>query len=261
MNNNQKRKNRRKRIIIAYALRAAVMLVIALMLFLMFCGCLYIRDFFRERSDKDLQTVHAGQISGVSENLGTDEVPKQDTKEDVPTVMLDAGHGGNDGGTVYGKVNEKDITLAVALELKSRLEQEGVKVLLTRGEDEYLSLEERAEAANSSPASLFVSLHCNYYEDDFSISGLECYYLEESEKGGKLAQTIVDAIEGDSSIKCRGTRTEDFYVLKRTSIPAVLIELGFLSNKAERQKLGSDDYQAVLAQRISEGILNALKEQ
>ena len=245
---------------IAYALRTAVVLVIALMLFLMFCGCLYIRDYIRERSDKDMQTVYAGQLNDAGEDMGTEQVLPQDTQAVVPAVMLDAGHGGNDGGTVYGKVNEKDITLAVALRIQERLEQEGVKVLLTRMEDKYLSLEERAEAANSSPASLFVSLHCNYYEDDFSISGLECYYLEESEKGGELARTIVDAIEEDSSIKCRGTRTEDFYVLKKTNVPAALIELGFLSNKTERQKLGSEDYQAVLAQRISEGILNALKE-
>lgn len=256
---NKKKKSRRKRILIAYAVRGAVVLVIAIMLFLMFCGCLYIRDFFRKKSESNMQTVYAAQPDNLQDNSGKGQLPEEGGAEDGLTVILDAGHGGNDGGTTYGNLNEKDITIMFVQQLKEKLEKEGIRVILTREDDTYLSLEQRAAAANSSSADVFVSLHCNYYEDDSKISGLECYHLEGSEKSGAFAQSIVDAISENPAIDCRGTRTENFFVLKKTNIPAVLIELGYLSNKGDRQNLQSADYQDVLTDRIAAGILAGLQ--
>lgn len=252
---NKKRKARRKRVLIAYTLRIAAVTLVGIILFLMFCGCLYIRDFLRDRSDSNTHSAQAAQMGNGPDNTEIDKMSGQMETEDGMRVVLDAGHGGNDGGTIYGAVNEKDITLAVVMMLKEKLEQKGVQVTLTRQEDEYLSLEQRSAAANASSADIFVSLHCNYYEDDFSISGLESYYLEQSVNGKALAQSITDAVSEDASIECRGIKTENFYVLKNTNIPAVLIELGFLSNKSERQKLQSEDYQTLLAEKISKGIM------
>ena len=178
-------------------------------------------------------------------------------------IILDAGHGGNDGGTqANGKnsdVFEKDINLAVVLRMKTLLEEQGVDVLLTRETDETMSLDERTEMANSKEADLFVSIHCNYYEDDASISGLECYYYEGSDSGKRYAEKIIDVIESGGEVKTRNAKANDFYVLKKTEIPAVLVEIGYLSNSRECQLLAGTEYQEILAKELVKAILEALK--
>ena len=142
-----------------------------------------------------------------------------------PRIMIDAGHGGK------------------------------ASVLLTRTDDTKIPLEERATMANEKEADLFVSIHCNYCEDDSSVQGLECYYREGSDEAQKLAENVVTAVEESSMISCRGTRTADFSVLRNTSMTAVLVEIGYLSNSSERQNLGSKDYQQELIDRLADGIL------
>ena len=131
----------------------------------------------------------------------------------------------------------------------------GASVLLTRTDDTKIPLEERAAMANEKEADLFVSIHCNYCEDDSSVQGLECYYREGSDEAQKLAENVVTAVEESSMISCRGTRTADFSVLRNTSMTAVLVEIGYLSNSSERQNLGSKDYQQELIDRLADGIL------
>ena len=128
-------------------------------------------------------------------------------------------------------------------------------VLLTRTDDTKIPLEERATMANEKEADLFVSIHCNYCEDDSSVQGLECYYREGSDEAQKLAENVVTAVEESSMISCRGTRTADFSVLRNTSMTAVLVEIGYLSNSSERQNLVSKDYQQELIDRLADGIL------
>lgn len=235
---------------IAYLLRAVVILIPVIMIILMVCGCLYIYDKFTNEADT---------IDIYADN---DTIPVTSAKYNVPEfcVVIDAGHGGNDGGTVSGEVIEKDSNLSVALKLKAILEDNNIEVILTRNSDEKMSLAQRTSVANDSNADFFISLHCNYYEDDAQIAGLECYYNSPDATESKAyAESIIHAVSLSNDVKTRDAKTENYYVLRNTQIPAVLVEMGFLSNYSESQKLLSDDYQEILAQRMVEGIFNKIK--
>lgn len=174
-------------------------------------------------------------------------------------VVIDAGHGGSDGGTVSGEVIEKNINLSVALKLKTILENNNIEVVLTRSSDENMSLSGRTSVANDSNADFFISLHCNYYKDDAQIAGLECYYSSLDTTQSKMyAESIIDAVSSSDDIKVRDTKAEEYYVLQNTRMPAVLVEMGFLSNYSECQNLLSDDYQEILSKKIADGILQEL---
>jgi len=117
-----------------------------------------------------------------------------------------------------------------------------------------------APVANDSNADFFISLHCNYYEKDAQIAGLECYYNNSDATESKVyAESIINAVSLSEDIETRYAKTEGYYVLRNTQMPAVLVEMGFLSNYSESQKLLDDDYQESLAQRIAEGISNEIK--
>lgn len=245
-----------KRLIIAYLLRAIVILIPIIMIILMVCGCLYIHDKFTKH---DRFTNEADTIDIYADD---DTTPVTSAEYNVPEfcVVIDAGHGGSDGGTVSGEVIEKDINLSVALKLKAILEDNNIEVVLTRSSDENISLAQRTCVANESNADFFISLHCNYYEDDAQIAGLECYYSSPEAKESKVyAESIINAVSQSDDIKARDAKTEGYYVLRNTQMPAVLVEMGFLSNYSERKKLLSDDYQEILSQRIAEGIFNEIK--
>ena len=250
-----RKRKKLKRLIIAYLLRAIVILIPIIMIILMVCGCLYIYDKFTEHdkftNEADTEDIYADN----------DTTPVTSAKYNVPAfcVVIDAGHGGSDGGTVSGEVIEKDINLSVALKLKAILEDNNIEVVLTRSSDENISLAQRTSIANESNADFFISLHCNYYEDDAQIAGLECYYNSPDAMESKAyAESIINAVSLSNDIKARDAKAEGYYVLRNTQMPAVLVEMGFLSNYSERQKLLSGDYQEILSQRIAEGILQEL---
>lgn len=175
--------------------------------------------------------------------------------EGSPLIVLDAGHGGKDQGTSAGKVLEKEINLQMTEKLAKELRAAGAAVLLTREDDTKVGLEARAEYANRNEAELFISLHCNYCEDDAGVRGLECYYRDGSSDGQALAESIVGELEGEEEIGCRGTRIGDFRVLNKTDMPAVLVEMGYLSNQGECRKLADEAYQDRLAKKLALGIL------
>lgn len=175
-----------------------------------------------------------------------------------PLIVLDAGHGGKDQGTSSGKVLEKEINLSIVEKLARELESAGVAVLFTREDDVKVGLEARAKYANENRAEYFVSIHCNYCEEDAGVRGLECYYRDGSEEGKRLAENIVLKMEGEEQINCRGTRIGDFRVLNNTEMPAVLIEIGYLSNQSECAKLVDEEYQTLLTKKLAEGILLGL---
>lgn len=258
MNKKQLRKRKKlKRRMIAYLLRATVISILIIMITLMGCGCLYIYEKFTKIDEKiDICTdIYTDTKAG---NETASIVSVEDT---IPKfcVVIDAGHGGSDGGTVSGKVVEKDINLSVALKLKSILEDNNIEVILTRSSDEYMSLAQRTSAANDSDADFFISLHCNFYEDDTQIAGLECYYSSpESKESKAYAESIIHAVSLSDEIKARDAKTERYYVLRNNQKPAVLVEMGFLSNYSERQKLSDDEYQENLSQKIADGIMQEL---
>ena len=270
----RKRYNRRKRIIIAYTLRTIVGLVLAGMITLMVCGVLFI---YEKVSGNvvfvKIAEASAGknELSDASEELWGNVTNQKHLPSEYEgyCIVLDAGHGGSDGGTLAEGVRsddkhcinavEKDINLAVVLRMQTLLEEIGVEVVLTRENDKTISLEERVEIANSKEADLFVSIHCNYFEDNASVSGLECYYFEGSDSGRRYAEKMLDKIADGGKVNTRNTKESDFYVLKRTESIAVLVELGYLSNAKECRLLVSEEYQETLAKELVNGILDALK--
>ena len=253
----EKRIARLRRRIIAYTVRGIVAAVLAVMLLLMVCGCLYIRDFFRkDHKDSALKADSVREaVPGVEENKPDTEFPEQEKY----TVVLDAGHGGEDGGTVEQTATEKEINLAVVLKMRELLENQGICVVLTREQDIFIKLEERVRVANGEKADLFVSIHCNYYEKDSSIYGLECYYCKGAENGKYYAERILDTIEKSGEIVSRNAKPSGYYILKNTTVPAVLVETGYLSNYNERNQLISGEYQGKLAQELVEGIVEGLE--
>lgn len=174
----------------------------------------------------------------------------------MPKVFLDAGHGGKDPGALGNGLQEKNITLPVALEVGKILQRHSITVGYTRTTDTYVSLEDRANKANNFGADIFVSIHCNAFEKP-SAHGVETYSHIGSVKGAKLAKSIHDeVIKARLYTRNRGTKTANFYVLRKTIAPAALIELAFITNKDDAQLLKTKQKEFALA--IAKGILNYL---
>lgn len=172
-------------------------------------------------------------------------------------VVLDPGHGGDDPGAVVGEAMEKDINLTVALLVREQLsEQEGVTVLMTRDQDIYPSLTDRAELANGEKADLYVSIHANTLENNDSFAGVFTFYHPDKPGDKRVADTIQAAVTASTGGIDRGIRSEDYAVLRETEMSAVLIEMGFMTSPDELGMLLDAEYQKLLAQGIAQGILD-----
>ena len=174
-------------------------------------------------------------------------------------VILDAGHGGSDPGEIAGNVPEKHINPSFVYKIKALLEKQGITVLLTRTGDEQLSLEERASYANEVQCDLFVSVHCNSYDENPAINGFELFYYQDS-KARTLAGRILDAVAAAGQINTRRADVAEFFVLKNTNMPAVLLEMGFMTNEQELANLCTDSYQDWLSEIIASTIAKFLME-
>lgn len=171
-------------------------------------------------------------------------------------VVLDAGHGGDDPGAAVGEVYEKDINFAVALLVRERLEgQEGLTVRMTRTEDVFVSLSDRAAFANDEQADLFVSIHANALENNTDYAGIMTFYHPKKLSSKKPAQLLQTAVCGETDGIDRGVRSEDYAVLRETDMPAVLVETGFMTCPEELARLTDSAYQQKLADGIARGIL------
>lgn len=186
----------------------------------------------------------------------TDTPPTATPAPEKTKVVLDAGHGGIDPGCYFEDVFEKEISLAIVLTLKEKLEASGIQAVLTRSGDQDVDLDERWIMANASGAELFVSIHCNSFPDD-TVKGFEGYYYQDPDSK-RFAELIFSAAENYPSIHTRSIREEDYRVLRNTVMPSVLLEIGYLSNAAERADLQSAEYQDTLAQAIFDGIIAML---
>lgn len=169
------------------------------------------------------------------------------------SVVIDAGHGGTDPGAQRGDIKEKDLTLSISDKLRKTLERAGVKVSMTRTEDATVSLEERVSTTNSISPDAFVSVHINSLEANSTIKGIETYY--QSEQSQELARSVHQSLVEKLKAPDRSVRKARFYVINHTSVPAVLAEVGFISNKQEREKLISSDYQQEIANGIARGVI------
>lgn len=175
-------------------------------------------------------------------------------------VVVDPGHGGKDPGAVCGDVREADVNLAVGLVLAELLRARGYGVTMTRIEEgQHVGLDERCRIANRSEARCFVSVHCNSEGEAGAgarkASGVECLYMEGSERGKRLAELVQRRLVAVTGARDRGVKTrQGLAVLRGTSMPAVLVECGFLSNAAERMLLGTPGYRQAVAGAVAEGV-------
>lgn len=177
------------------------------------------------------------------------------------TVVIDAGHGGKDPGTRSRTgVLEKDVNLAIALAVAAELQRQGVNVVLTRDSDVFVSLDNRAEIANKCGASLFVSIHCDFDKNP-STQGFSVLIPRSGpEKASALGRGIVEDLQSGGA-QCHSIRrsSRGLRVLEKTHSPAVLIEVGFLSNSCEAAKLQGNAYRKRIALSIAEGITEHLQ--
>lgn len=199
--------------------------------------------------------------------VNSDKVEKKEY-----TVVLDAGHGSSDSGKVgINGVLEKDINLSISKKTKKYLEKNGICVIMTRDKDESLAegengnrkvqdMKARVKRINDTKPDLAVSIHQNSYHEE-SIHGAQVFYYEHSESGEKDARILQEAllaVDPDNTRQVKANTT--YYLLKRTEVPILIVECGFLSNQEEAEKLASEDYQKEIAKAIANGIESCLKD-
>ena len=187
---------------------------------------------------------------------------------DKHVVMIDAGHGGYDPGAITSQgIYEKEINLQIAKKVRDLLVPSGITTLLTRDEDEdyvpdgvrgrstkkQIDLNYRIAKAVEAKADIFVSIHVNSATTGTN-SGAETFYHFSSEEGKTLAACIQQEMVKIAGMHRRIAKPGDFYIIKNTSMPAVIVEVGYLSNAMERKKLQQSWYQEQVARSIAKGI-------
>ncbi|MFZ2277269.1 MAG: N-acetylmuramoyl-L-alanine amidase [Prosthecobacter sp.] len=172
-------------------------------------------------------------------------------------VVIDAGHGGKDGGSVWNGLVEKKLCLDVAKRVETALKARGLKTVMTRRTDTFVELERRARIANRVPSSVFVSIHFNGSRKTI-ISGGEVYYR--SPRGKRIATAISRSIKSKVTGGTRGIFHGNYKVLRETEMPAVLVECGYLSNKREALRCADPAHRQKLADAIVSGLLAARRK-
>lgn len=191
----------------------------------------------------------------------------------APRIIIDVGHGGVDGGTTYGTILEKDINLAVGLKLLSVLQSRQVPTSINRTKDYALSddnpgrnggrhrrdLAQRVEIANKLKPAFMLSLHVNWTSNK-TRSGPLVIYCKNQQAGKQLALRLQQELNQLYGSHTEPVASKSYYVLTHSRVPTVIVEMGFLSNKSDRQLLLSPQFQQKLADSIAKASVEALKE-
>lgn len=174
------------------------------------------------------------------------------------TIVIDPGHGGEDPGTLGpGGLREKDLTLAMSLRLRARLERADARVVMTRADDRFVGLYERAAIADRAGAQALVSLHVNA-SDYREAQGVEVYHYPGAAGGRELARAVYRRLVEGLGRPGRGVLPADFVVLREPRAPAILVETGYLTNPQDRRLLVSAGYQERLAEAVASGLIEFL---
>lgn len=168
------------------------------------------------------------------------------------TVIIDPGHGGRDKGAYWGGVRESHLALKVANQLEALLKKRGIRTVMTRRSDVFVSLDRRAAIANRYRHAVFVSIHFNAHTNT-SIKGIETFYWGNT--GRIIAGAIQRRMPARLNTKNRGPRRHGYTVLVKTRCPAVLVECGFISNSNERRRASTVWYQQTAARAIYDGLM------
>lgn len=178
-------------------------------------------------------------------------------------ICIDPGHGGSDPGAIGpGGTHESDVTLPICLQLKTILENAGSTVFISRADDRDVfavnaddadELQARADVANANKADVFVCVHADSFRDP-NIGGTGTYYYPKTNFDGLLAFSVQSSLISQIGLENRGVNRANFYVLKNTRTPAILVEVAFISNPAEEKKLADNEFQGKVARGIALGL-------
>ncbi|MFN8950959.1 MAG: N-acetylmuramoyl-L-alanine amidase [Aphanizomenon sp.] len=184
--------------------------------------------------------------------------PRRPVRQGKIVVIIDPGHGGKDPGAIgIGGVQEKNIILPIGKRIAEILERNGIQVIMTRDSDYFVTLPGRVTMAEQANASVFVSIHANSAgENRPEVSGLETYHYD---TGLTLARIVHSKILQSLNIRDRSVRRARFYVLRKNSMPAILVETGYLTGRDDVAKLRTSAYQNQMAEAIAQGILQYLR--
>lgn len=195
--------------------------------------------------------------------------PWDSDTQKIPLVLVDAGHGGHDGGAVANGGIEKHLTLDIARKVRDELIAAGLRVVMTREKDAFLPLEERAALTGKLGAEVFVSVHINTDGSGSEAEGLETYFAgkpslavlrktgqkgENESMSEKLASLVQRCACDEAQVASRGTKQRDYVVIEEARCPAVLVECGFLTNVSEARRLKEKVHQERLARGIASGV-------
>lgn len=233
--------------------------------------------------EESLPKVSESETEDRPEEAMPDKVVEAEQKRERPLVIVDAGHGGGDGGAVWNGIIEKNLALTLALKLKAQLEKLGVEVRMTRSKDVFVSLENRAEIANRAKADVFVSVHLNSAGNEVGVRGIETYFCTNKSlatvramqaayglkttvglrdrRGEKLASVVQRLTCQGTGAPDRGIKERAYTVVHGATCPAILVECGFISNPKEAALLKTRGYQEKLAAGIARGISTFLHGQ
>ena len=170
---------------------------------------------------------------------------------DFRTVVIDAGHGGQDLGGQWGRVYEKHLALDTAVRLEKHLKNMGYRTVMTRRSDYFLTLPQRCQIANRYRDAIFVSIHFNYTWKQ-EVSGLETFYF--NSEGQKIANQVQNSLIRFTRSIDRNEKFARFYVIRNTKMPSILVEGGFVSNEAERKRMKTARFREALARAVADGI-------
>ena len=257
--------------------KIAIVLLIAAMVAVVMAG--------NRNNNADNGQEESKRLGNVAEEEAGETMQEEPTKRiardgkllegwaEPPRVVIDPGHGGYDPGKIgINQLPEKDVNLVIAKKLRDNLEAAGVKVTLTREEDKALSeegedhakvrdLKRRIEIMEEVDPAAVISIHQNSYPEE-SIRGAQTFYYPTSIAGKKLAQALQDRLvrEVDPDNKRQIKENDSYFLLKKTSVPVVIAECGFLSNWEEAEKLNTPEYQEDLAWALYLGVMDYLQE-
>lgn len=204
--------------------------------------------------------VFESSIDEVGVRLRLSKNPIADRRVRGRVITVDPGHGGRDPGAVWGTVLEKDIVLAVGRNLSRELQRMGFSVVMTRSDDRFVTLLDRAAIANRAGSHLFVSVHCNSNQNADSVSGFITFFHRQSTVGQAFGRRVHESMRRVSPIRSIGVWSDTrihsigFSVLRNTRMPGLLLELGFINHHFDRGHMTRTTYQQSIALAVAQGV-------
>jgi len=202
-----------------------------------------------------LNNVVSGNQTTIPVNSPVISAPQNGGDRRRGVILVDAGHGGRDVGAIGNGIQEKNVVLSMSLLLGQSLQGMGFTVYYSRTNDVEIDLEPRVALAERVNADAFVSIHANSLDSrNSNVNGVETFYARGSAIGQEFARVVQSQIIGATRANDRSAKAAGFYVIAKTSMPAILVETGFVTNPTEARNLSNPSYQKLMADAIARGV-------